>query len=289
MAPKNLYAVLGVSEKAEPEELRRAWLRLAVQYHPDRNPGDAKAEERFKDISQAYAILSDPTARARYERTRPKPAGPKPEPPKPEPPKPEPPKPEPPKPEPQGPAAGARTEPPPRPAGGFKAEEPLRPEPEEPSDWAEFLNAFFQTPKGRDTLKELEEELRRAGLKFSSLSRWVRTRRASAPERLLAGLGRLRDWLPGGPAWARRRAARYDISYDLALSPEAAGQGTTAEINYPRDDDRRQELKISLPAGLKTGARLRLPDQGRLRPDGGRGDLVLTIKGPPGAGGIWSN
>ncbi len=69
---KELYAILGVSEKAGPEELRRAYLSLAVKYHPYRNPGDPAAEERFKDISQAYAILSDPAARARYERLRPK-------------------------------------------------------------------------------------------------------------------------------------------------------------------------------------------------------------------------
>ncbi len=57
---KELYAILGLDEKAGPEELRRAYLSLAVKYHPDRNPGDPAAEERFKDISQAYAILSDP-------------------------------------------------------------------------------------------------------------------------------------------------------------------------------------------------------------------------------------
>jgi curved DNA-binding protein CbpA len=291
MAAKNLYAVLGVDEKAGPEELRRAWLRLAVKHHPDRNPGDAKAEERFKNISQAYALLSDPAARARYERTRPKPAkpraaGPRPAGPKPEPSKPEPPKPEPSKPEPQDRAAEAKPEEPraedPR-AENSRAEDPRVEDPrvEDSSEWAEILK-FFQTPKGRDTLKELEEELRRAGLKLSSgpLARWLRTRRTTAPEKARGWLKSLRGWLPGGPAWTRARAARYDLSYDLALSPEALARGTTVEISYYRDEGRRQEVKINLPAGLKNGARLRLPDQGLLRPDGGRGDLVLTVKGP---------
>ena len=260
MAAKNLYAVLGVDEKAGPEELRRAWLRLAVKYHPDRNPGDAKAEERFKDISQAYAILSDPTARARYERTRPKPARTKADAPKTDSPK------------------EAKAEEPPADSSRAAGPRP-RAEPEEPPDWTEILNTFFQTPKGRDTLRELEEELRRAGLNFSSgrLARWFRTRRPDVSERIRDSFTRLRAWRPGGPAWARRRAARYDLSYDLALSPETAAKGTTVEISYPLDNGRRQELKISLPAGLKNGARFRLPDQGLLRPEGGRGDLVLTI------------
>lgn len=65
-----LYAVLGVEETAGPEELRRAYLALAVKYHPDRNSGNPEAEERFKAISEAYAVLSDPTAKARYWRMR---------------------------------------------------------------------------------------------------------------------------------------------------------------------------------------------------------------------------
>lgn len=70
---KDLFAVLGVAQEAGPEVLRKAYLALAVKYHPDRNPGNKEAEERFKEISQAYAILSDPTARARYQRQRPQP------------------------------------------------------------------------------------------------------------------------------------------------------------------------------------------------------------------------
>jgi curved DNA-binding protein len=285
---KNLYAALGVDDKAGPEELRRAWLRLAVKYHPDRNPGDARAEERFKEISQAYALLSDPAARARYERTRPTPgpAAPRAEPktqardqntkPKAEP------KPAP-KPEPKA-----------RPAG-FQASGPSRPkaENEESSDWTEFLNSFFQTPKGRDTLKDLEEELRRAGLKFSSgrLANWLQKRKPYGfSEKAKTWLARFRTWLPGGPAWLRLKAARYDLDFDLAVSSFAAAKGTTVDITLPREDGRQEELKINIPPNTKNGARLRLADQGRLRPDGGRGDLVLTIEtGPrPSVADLWS-
>lgn len=62
------YAVLGVSREAEESEIKIAYRRLALQYHPDRNPGDKAAEERFKALSEAYATLRDPDMRARYDR-----------------------------------------------------------------------------------------------------------------------------------------------------------------------------------------------------------------------------
>jgi molecular chaperone DnaJ len=63
----NPYEVLGVSQDADASSIKAAYRRLALRYHPDRNPGDKEAEERFKEISQAYAILRDPDARARYD------------------------------------------------------------------------------------------------------------------------------------------------------------------------------------------------------------------------------
>src|SRR3954466_5349558 len=68
MARGDYYKTLGVDKKASADEIKKAYRRLARQYHPDRNPGDAKAEERFKEISEAHDILSDPEKRKKYDR-----------------------------------------------------------------------------------------------------------------------------------------------------------------------------------------------------------------------------
>jgi molecular chaperone DnaJ len=62
------YEVLGVDRQAAASEIKAAYRRLALQYHPDRNPGDRSAEEKFKEISQAYAVLGDASKRAHYDR-----------------------------------------------------------------------------------------------------------------------------------------------------------------------------------------------------------------------------
>jgi molecular chaperone DnaJ len=65
---RDYYEVLGVSRDAPVGEIKSAYRRLAVKYHPDKNPGDAAAEERFKEASEAYAVLSDAEKRSRYDR-----------------------------------------------------------------------------------------------------------------------------------------------------------------------------------------------------------------------------
>lgn len=65
---KDYYKILGVDRKASDDEIKRAYRKLALRYHPDRNAGDKQAEEKFKEINEAYQVLSDPEKRARYEQ-----------------------------------------------------------------------------------------------------------------------------------------------------------------------------------------------------------------------------
>jgi molecular chaperone DnaJ len=69
-ADKDYYAVLGVASSATPDQLKRAYRKLAKKYHPDANPGDKSAGERFKEVSEAYAVLSNPQKRKQYDMLR---------------------------------------------------------------------------------------------------------------------------------------------------------------------------------------------------------------------------
>lgn len=68
MANKDYYEVLGLQKGASDDEIKRAFRKLAVKYHPDRNQGNAEAEEKFKEINEAYQILSDPEKKAKYDQ-----------------------------------------------------------------------------------------------------------------------------------------------------------------------------------------------------------------------------
>ncbi len=68
MEYKDYYKTLGVDRKASTDDIRKAYRKLAMQYHPDKNPGDKKAEEKFKEINEAYQVLSDEQKRARYDQ-----------------------------------------------------------------------------------------------------------------------------------------------------------------------------------------------------------------------------
>ena len=68
MAKRDYYEVLGVEKSASEAEIKKAYRKLAIQYHPDKNPGDKEAEEKFKEAAEAYSVLSDKDKRARYDQ-----------------------------------------------------------------------------------------------------------------------------------------------------------------------------------------------------------------------------
>jgi molecular chaperone DnaJ len=68
MPEKDYYAALGIEKNTSSDEIKKAYRKLAIKYHPDKNPGDESAEKKFKEVSEAYSILSDPQKRAHYDQ-----------------------------------------------------------------------------------------------------------------------------------------------------------------------------------------------------------------------------
>src|SRR3978361_603618 len=68
MSKRDYYEVLGVGKSASADEIKKAYRKVAMQFHPDRNPGDKEAEEKFKEAAEAYEVLSDADKKAKYDR-----------------------------------------------------------------------------------------------------------------------------------------------------------------------------------------------------------------------------
>ena len=68
MAKQDYYEILGVNRSASASEIKKAYRKMAIKYHPDKNPGDTKAEAKFKDAAEAYEVLSDQNKKARYDQ-----------------------------------------------------------------------------------------------------------------------------------------------------------------------------------------------------------------------------
>ena len=65
---RDYYEVLGIQKGASDDEIKKAFRKLAMKYHPDKNPGDKEAEEKFKEVNEAYSVLSDPDKKDKYDR-----------------------------------------------------------------------------------------------------------------------------------------------------------------------------------------------------------------------------
>ena len=68
MAKRDYYEVLGVEKSASADEIKKAYRKMAIKYHPDKNPGDKEAEEKFKEAAEAYDVLSNPEKKQRYDQ-----------------------------------------------------------------------------------------------------------------------------------------------------------------------------------------------------------------------------
>lgn len=265
-AQPDYYRTLGLTPSATPEEIRRAYRRLALEWHPDRNPGRRDAEERFKEISEAYAVLIDPAKRTQYDRLREGAGGPAP----------------------------------------YRREELFRDlfaNPDASSVFEELARELEQLGFRADrqdfyrTLFGGRAVVVGAVFVISPLTPflalWNAARAAlgtmaaraplgagearTCPQGQGGGLGRVLHtaarWLLGLPA----ATAEADVVYPLRLTRLEAEHGARKRVSLQRADG-REEVLVRIPAGVRSGTKLRLRGKGRRLPDGRAGDAYLVVE-----------
>jgi curved DNA-binding protein CbpA len=158
-------------------------------------------------------------------------------------------------------------------------------------DPEDIILTYFTTPEGQVSLKKIKEELTKTGLGANSpvLDKLNEKTQKSSPLKNIGsaiskGITGIKRLFVGSPIQTISKVSEYDLTFALALSPDAAKSGTTVDLQYYQDGHDRH-LSIRVPPNTKANTRLRLAGQGNIRPDKSRGDLILTITIPskPGA------
>lgn len=271
---KDYYRIMGLPAEATEEEIRRAYRRLALEWHPDRNPGRVEAAERFKEISEAYAVLIDPAKRREYDRVR---------------------------------RGGFAEE------FHVDREQIFRDLFADPRASAIFTEiarelgrmgfrvdhrSFHQTLGGGRTVISGHiviitpfhavlglARLARAALRGARAASVAGARAAGQVDArpapalppaagILGALGRIGRWLLGLPPAGMPGLDPADLVQPLRLTAAEAARGGRQRVRL----EGGEELLVTVPAGVRPGTRLRLRGKGRARPGGGRGDAYLTIE-----------
>ena len=256
----NHYQALGLDRKARLADVKRAYKRLARRHHPDLNPGDRRSEERFRQIREAYAVLSDPQRRRAYDREMDHPA--------------------------------AVSAPEPVPAGWDGETSELG----DPGAFASFFSEFFHQgaeTRPRHAPRRGDDVTRAVGVGFfDALRGWTTTIEidAETPCARCQGSGRV-------PAAQRRpcadcagtgRISRFPGPLRLtAACPRCEGEGALAWDGCGGCAGagvltRRESVEVRLPAGVDDGSRVRIAGRGRAGRNGGPpGDLFLVTTVEP--------
>ena len=267
---RDYYRLMGLGPDATEEEIRKAYRRLALQWHPDRNRRDPDAAERFKEISEAYAVLIDPVKRSAYDRAR---------------------------------AAGTPHEFHPRREDLFRD---LFADARASAIFDELVRefqrlgmrvhhqSFQQTLFGGRTVVTggiivitpftpvlALFRLARAALRGAQAISTTPSDSHALPRSpgLVGSLGRLARWFLGVPAPAipaARAPGPEDIVLPLPLTRAEAKDGGSKRVALgARGSD---DVLVTIPPGIRSGTRLRLRGRGRPRPDGSRGDVYLAVE-----------
>ena len=268
---RDYYRIMGLAPEATEDEIRRAYRRLALEWHPDRRGGDPRAAERFKEISEAYAVLISPAKRGEYDAARRLGAT----------------------------ADWGRT---------HRREDLLRDLVTDPRASAIFeelarefermglrvdSRSFHQTLFGGRTvvsghvvivtpfsLAPTLFRLARAalrGARVATVAARPEPRPLPRPAGVLGALGRAGRWLLGLPAGAARPAAAprdTDLVLPLRVTRAEAERGARRQVALGGGD----EVVVTVPAGVRPGMSLRLRGRGPARPDGSRGDAYLSVE-----------
>lgn len=219
MEYKDYYKILGVNKDATEKEIKAAFRKLARQYHPDVNPDDPQAEERFKEINEAHEVLTDPEKRAKYDQLG--------------------------------------------------------------SEWQQWQQRGGQAENFNWNQWTTGPEGQRVYVRYSSPEDLEDLFGGSSPfsdffTSIFGGMGQAGS-RPGGFEYRPRPQPGQDLEQEVEINLTEAYQGTTRLLSK---DGRRLEVKI--PAGAKTGTRVRIRGEGGSGLRGGEaGDLYLRVKVAP--------
>ncbi len=250
MSKRDYYEVLGVTRSASDQELKSAYRKMALQSHPDRNPGDHQAEEKFKEINEAYAVLSNSESRARYDRFGHAGVG-------------------------SSAASGPWAAPD---FGGFE------------DILGDLFGDIFGTrssrrgsaQRGSDLRYDLEITLEQAAAGFKTQVTIPRLENCETCKGTGAapGTSPVVCNLCGGTGQVRFQQGFFSVSRTCHQC-RGAGRTITHQCKTCRGQGRvetEQQLEIKIPAGVDTGARLRLAGEGEAGLNGGGpGDLYVVI------------
>jgi molecular chaperone DnaJ len=259
---KDYYRILGVSDTATQKDIKSAYRKLSRQYHPDANPGDKPAEERFKEVSAAYDVVGDPEKRKEYDEVRR-----------------------------LGPMGGAGG--PGAGAGGFRFDDL--------GDLGDVLGGLFGRGRNRGGAgptrgtgphrgQDLEAELH---LDFEDAARGITTTIHLTSEATCStcrGTGARPGTTPHTCPQCEGRGVLDDNQGFFSLSspcPNCGGRGYTVEEPCPTCrgsgvEHRPREVKVRIPSGVEEGQRIRLRGRGGPGRNGGPpGDLYVTVRVTP--------